>query len=198
MAARVISTAFAPFYLSFVGMAILFLFSYLNLLPWAYKFMVLLLVYVFTILLPTFLIRLYRRTRRWSLFHFGKKERRMVPYIISIASYFLCCYIMEMLHTPHFMISVLMSALFIQIVCSMINVWWKISTHSAAIGGVTGAVMAFSNIFMFNPTMWLCLCFIMAGIVGSSRMILRQHNLSQVVVGFLTGWAVAYTTIAFL
>lgn len=198
IAARVISAIFAPFYLSLVGMVILFLFSYLSLLPIAYKFMVLLLVYVFTILLPTLLIHLYRRGRKWTLFHLGKKERRMVPYIISIASYFICCYIMEMLHTPFFMISILMAALVIQIICAMINVWWKISTHSAAIGGVTGALMAYSNIFMFNPTLWLCLSVIVAGLVGSSRMILRQHSLSQVVVGFLTGAVMAYLVVILL
>lgn len=198
MAAHVISAAFAPFYLSLVGMAALFLFSYLNLLPWMYKFTVLLLVYVFTILLPTFAIRLYRQERKRTLFHFGKKERRMVPYIISIVCYFLCCYVMEMFHTPHFMISILLAALVIQIACAMINVWWKISTHSAAAGGVTGALMAFSEIFAFDPTLWLCLCLLLAGTVGSSRMILRQHNLPQVTVGFLLGWAAAFFTVILL
>ena len=52
---------FTPFYLPLVGLMALFMFSYLGLMPWAYKLQVLTLVYVFTILLPTILIHLYRR-----------------------------------------------------------------------------------------------------------------------------------------
>ena len=47
---------FTPFYLPLVGLMALFMFSYLGLMPWAYKLQVLTLVYVFTILLPTILI----------------------------------------------------------------------------------------------------------------------------------------------
>lgn len=193
--ARVISMAFTPFYLSMVGLIALFMFSYLNLLPWQYKLTVLAMVYLFTVLLPTLLIHLYRRNRKWTLFQLSHNERRAVPYIISIISYFLCCYLMGLLHIPHFMISILLAALVIQIACALVNVWWKISTHTAAIGGVAGALMAFADIFMFNPVWWLCLVFILAGMVGTSRMILRQHSLAQVVAGFLTGWATSYAVV---
>jgi membrane-associated phospholipid phosphatase len=37
-----------------------------------------------------------------------------------------------------------------------------------------------------------------AGILGTSRMILRQHTLLQVVVGFLVGIVCAITGIIFL
>lgn len=196
--ARVISIIFTPFYLSLVGLIALFVFSYLSLYPWRYKLTVLALVYLFTILMPTLLIHLYRRQRQWNLQQIGKKERRVVPYIISILCYFVCCYFMELFHMPHFMISILLAALFIQVICAMINVWWKISTHTAAIGGVAGGLMAFSDIFMFNPTWWLCLVFILAGLVGTSRMVLRQHSLAQVVTGFAVGWAVAIMTMTTL
>ncbi len=60
-AARVMSMVFTPFYLPLLGLALLFSFSYLNMLSLSYRLMVLLLVYFFTILLPTFLIHFYRR-----------------------------------------------------------------------------------------------------------------------------------------
>ena len=103
LAARVISILFTPFYLPMVGLMALFAFSYLALMPWAYKLQVLIMVYVFTILLPTLLIHLYRRYRGWNLIELGHKERRLVPYVISIFCYFFCVYLMEALHIPHFM-----------------------------------------------------------------------------------------------
>jgi len=195
-AARVISTIFTPFYLPLLGLALLFLLSYLSMLPFSFKLEVLLLVYIFTILIPTLLIRLYRRMQGWSLLDIGQKERRMVPYIISIVSYFSCYYVMNALHFPRFMSNILMAALVIQMACALINVWWKISTHSAAIGGVTGALMAFANIFAFNPTKWLCIVILVAGLVGTSRMILRQHTLLQVVSGFLVGFMAGFFIIS--
>lgn len=187
-AARVVSMVFTPFYLPIVGLALLFIFSYMSMLPLSYKLSVLTLVYICTILLPSYLIHAYRRYQGWSLLDLGQKERRMVPYIISIICYFACYYLMNMVHMPYFMSRILMAALLIQIVCAIINVWWKISTHTAAIGGVAGAVLAFSVLFSFDPVWWFCLTLLLAGILGSSRMILMQHSLSQVVAGFLVGF----------
>ena len=73
LAAKAVSIVFTPFYLPIVGMLVLFLFSYLSLLPWAYKALVLALVYFFTILLPTLFIHLYRRYQGWSLLELGMK-----------------------------------------------------------------------------------------------------------------------------
>ena len=187
LAARVMSMLFTPFYLPLVGLIALFIFSYMNMLEFSYKIKVLLLVYLFTILLPTLLIHYYRKYQGWSLIELGAKERRMVPYIISILCYFFCYYIMTFFHIPHFKARILIAALIIQVLCALINVWWKISTHTAAIGGFTGALLAFSVIFAFNPIWWLCLVLIIAGMVGSSRMILRQHTLAQVTTGFIVG-----------
>jgi len=178
---------FTPFYLPIVGLTALFLLSYLRLYPTSYKFFVLAVVYFFTILLPTFLIHLYRRYQGWTLIELGARERRVVPYVISILCYFTCFFLMEQMHIPFFIRGILSCALLIQIACAMINVWWKISTHTAGIGGVAGALFIFAEVFRFNPVWWLCLVLLVAGILGSSRMILRQHSLSQVIVGFLAG-----------
>ena len=196
--ARVLSMVFTPFYLPIIGLVVLFFFSYLSMFPWSYKFHVLLMTYLFTILLPTVLIHLYRRYQGWNLIELGRRERRMVPYVISILCYFTCIYVMERLHMPHFMGSIIIAALLVQIVCAITNIWWKISTHTAAIGGVGGALFAFAEYLGFNPVWWLCLVFLVAGLLGTSRMILRQHNLAQVVTGFWVGFVCAAVAILFI
>lgn len=198
LAARIVSMLFTPFYLPMVGLIVLFVFSYLSIFPLAYKLQALALVYLFTILLPTILIHLYRRYQGWNLIELGHRERRMVPYIISIVCYFTCVYVMDRLHMPHFMSSIVIAALLVQIVCALVNVWWKISTHTAAIGGVAGALFVFAEYFSFNPVWWMCLVLIVAGVLGTSRMILRQHSLGQVVTGFLVGFICAAFAILFL
>jgi hypothetical protein len=116
---------FTPFYLPILGLVILFFLTYLSQYPADYKFYVLAIVYFFTILLPTFLIHLYRKYQGWTLIELGARERRIVPYLISILSYFACFYIMEQKHIPFFMRSIVACALIIQIVCAIINSWWN-------------------------------------------------------------------------
>lgn len=193
--AKVLSVLFTPFYLPILGLLILFIFSYLSLLPLTYKLFLLLMFYLFTVFLPTALIRFYRRYQGWTLIELGSRERRAIPYVISIFSYLLCYYIMTATHVPHFMGSILIAALVIQVACAIINLFIKISTHTAAIGGVTGALLAFSVIFSFNPVWWLCIVLLLAGMVGTSRMILRQHSLRQVVLGYLAGVACSFVSV---
>lgn len=193
--AKVLSVLFTPFYLPILGLLILFIFSYLSLLPLTYKLFLLLMFYLFTVFLPTALIRFYRRYQGWTLIELGSRERRAIPYVISIFSYLLCYYIMAATHVPHFMGSILIAALVIQVACAIINLFIKISTHTAAIGGVTGALLAFSVIFSFNPVWWLCIVLLLADMVGTSRMILRQHSLRQVVLGFLAGVACSFVSV---
>ena len=191
LAARIMSMVFTPFYLPLVGLIALFIFSYMSLLPMAYKLPLLLVVYLFTVVAPSLLIHLYRRVQGWTSHEMGWKERRIVPYIISILCYFGCFFWMEYRNTPRVISIILVVALAIQMACALINVWWKISTHTAAIGGVAGSLVSYSIAFSFNPLWWLCLVLLLAGAVGTARMILRQHSLSQVVGGFMVGAACA-------
>ena len=187
LAARIMSMIFTPFYLQLVGLVALFLFSYMSLLPLAYKLPMLLTVYISTILMPSLLIHLYRRFQGWTSKELGRKERRIVPYLISILCYFGCFFLMEYRNTPRVISIILVAALVIQMVCALINVWWKISTHTAGIGGLAGGLVVYSIAFSFNPIWWLAFVILLAGMVGTARMILRQHTLAQVVTGFLVG-----------
>lgn len=195
MLAKAVSSIASPFYLPLIGLAALFIFSYLSLMPKLYQLTVLLVVYVFTIFLPTRLIRFYHRYHGWTLFELGAREKRMIPYIVSILCYFFCYYVMMLNHVPHLMGSIVVTALATQVTCSVINMWWKISVHMAAIGAMAGALVVFAARFSFNPVWWLCLLFILAGMVGSARMILRQHNLHQIYGGFLVGVLVGLVTV---
>ncbi|RRC99877.1 phosphatase PAP2 family protein [Prevotella sp. OH937_COT-195] len=197
LVSRVISSIVTPFYLPMFGMIVLFMFTYLGMLDTWIKLRVLLIVYVFTVILPTYLIRFYHNYHGWTPIQIGSKERRMVPYVISIVCYFVCYYIINLLHMPHLIGTVIMAALVLQVACAFVNLRWKVSTHSAAIGGVIGAVIAFSFLFSFNPTWWLFALFFMSGLVGTSRMILRQHTLVEVVMGFAIGIVLAFLAVIY-
>ena len=185
MTAQAISMLYAPFYLPVVAFIVLFMFSYLNMLPLATKAVLTLVVYFFTLLLPHIAIYAYRKINGWTRHQMSRRERRFVPYIMSIVSYAALLYLLYSIHMPRFTLGVIGGALTIQIVCAIVNSRIKISTHAAASGGVIGALMAFSFIFAFNPTWWLCLTVLLCGMVCTARLILRQHTYAEI------GWGVA-------
>lgn len=184
-----------PFYLPLVGMLALFVFSYLSILPFLYKLQVILMTYIFTLLIPTMCIHWYHSYNGWTLWHLRERNKRMVPYFISIISYFACFALMKYLHLPHFMSAIIVAALFVQIVCAITNIWFKISTHMAAIGGFTGGLIAFSFIFGFNPVWWLSLIILISGMVGTARMIMRVHTLREICAGYIIGAITTFTTV---
>ncbi|MDY6266961.1 MAG: hypothetical protein SPM31_07530 [Prevotella sp.] len=189
LASRIISMVTTPFYLPVLGLIFLFTFSYLSIFPTMYKLLMVLLFYLFSVLLPTYLIHVYSKYEGWTTKQLINRERRMVPYVISILCYFLGFYLLTLMNTPDFISVIFVVAIIIQVLCAAVNRWWKISIHSAGIGGVTGMVVAFSVILSFDPTWWLCMLLLIAGLVGTARMVLRQHSLAQIVCGYLIGLA---------
>lgn len=187
LTAQVVSLIFSPFYLPVMAFAALFIFSYLNLLPIVTKLVLTLIVYFFTILLPHLSIFLYRKLNGWTRHQLGHRERRYVPYLLSIISYAALLYLLYRLHMPRFTLGIIAGALSIQIVCALVNSRIKVSTHAAASGGVVGALTAFGMLFAFDPTNWLCLTVLLSGMVCSARLILRQHTLAELGWGVLIG-----------
>lgn len=189
--ARILSSVFRPTYYPVVGFAILFTLTYLSLLPWTYKLWIISLVYIFTVGMPMLGIYIYRKMHGWTAAELRAQHRRTTPYIINILSYLTCLHFVSQLHLPSFVAAIIGISLLLQCVCTVINIWWKISMHSAGAGALIGALVAYAAIFKFNPVWWLCAAILVSGLVNSSRIMLRQHTLWQVLggtwVGFLCG-----------
>lgn len=198
LTAQVVSLMFSPFYLPVMAFVALFLFSYLNLLPISLKLFLIFIVYAFTVFFPHTSIFLYRKLNGWTRHQLGRRERRFVPYVMSIVSYFILLYLLAWLHMPRFTLGVIIGALLIQVVCALVNSWTKVSTHAAASGGVVGALLAFACIFSFNPIGWLCITVLLCGMVCTSRLILRQHTLSELGYGVLIGFLCGFISIRFV
>ena len=187
--ARILSSVFRPSYYPTVGTLILIFFTYLSIFPWTYKLWIIAFVLIFTLCLPALGIFIYRRLHGWSLIELRKRHKRIVPYIINICCYLCLMHIFNTWHVPHFLTAIIGISLLIQCTCVIINIWWKVSVHSAGAGGVIGAIIAYAAIFGFNPIWWLSLAIFVSGCVMTSRMILRQHTLGQVLGGTLIGIA---------
>ena len=185
--ARVISAIFTPFSIPFLAFLILFLFSYLRIMPIQYKLIVLGVVYCFTILMPTLTIFLFRKINGFSPEDLGERKRRFMPFLLTITSYVFCLVMMHRLNIPWYMTGIILAALIMMVICIVVNLKWKLSEHMAGVGAIVGGLVSFSALFGYNPVWWLCLFILIAGVLGTARIILQHHTLGEVLVGIAVG-----------
>lgn len=178
---------FTPFSIPFLAYFVLFVFSYLRIMPLMYKVIVLGVVYCFTILMPTLTIFLFRKINGYSTREMGERKHRFMPFVLTILSYVFCLVIMYRLNIPWYMTGIILVALLVMLVCLVLNLRWKLSEHMAGAGGIVGGLVAFSALFGYNPVWWLCLFILIAGVLGTARLILSHHTPGEVLGGFLVG-----------
>lgn len=185
--ARMVSALFTPFSIPFLAFLVLFLFSYLSIMPIQYKLIVLGIVYCFTIMIPVLTIFIFKKINGFSAQELGERKKRYMPFFLTIISYVFCLLMMNRLNIPWYMSGIILSALIVMMICIVVNLKWKLSEHMAGAGAVIGGLVAFSALFGYNPVWWLCLFILVAGMLGTARIILGHHTLGEVMGGFAVG-----------
>ena len=185
--ARMVSALFTPFSIPFLAFLVLFLFSYLSIMPIQYKLIVLGIVYCFTIMIPVLTIFIFKKINGFSAQELGERKKRYTPFFLTIISYVFCLLMMNRLNIPWYMSGIILAALIMMVICVIVNLKWKLSEHMAGAGAVIGGLVAFSALFGYNPVWWLCGFIMVAGVLGTARIILRHHTLGEVLGGFAVG-----------
>lgn len=129
--ARLVSAIFTPFSIPFLAFLILFLFSYLSIMPIQYKLIVLGIVYCFTIMMPVLTIFIFKKINGFSAQELGERKKRYVPFFLTIISYVFCLMMMNRLNIPWYMSGIILAALIMMVICVVVNLKWKLSEHMA-------------------------------------------------------------------
>ena len=193
--ARALSSFFSPFCMTLVVFAFILLHGlrrllYVGYVPSLLGYVVLLfMVACFTVVIPLISISVFRRAMQLSRSALSHRRNRAIPYVMAVLSYLACVVMLSMLNVPAYLQGSVVAALVTLMLCAVLNMWWKVSVHMAALGGVTAALGVCGVVMNFNPLWHMCLLFMVSGVVGTSRMILRQHTLLQVLGGFALGAA---------
>lgn len=158
-----------------------------KLMPFELKWYVLICNVLFTILMPVLMIFLLLRNNMIESLDLKKREDRKYPIIFTIVFHIANYYFLSRAHLPGPYMFFLLAALFSLIMTLIITNYWKISMHMTGIGGVCGAFLTLAFIWPIDLRIILALLFLLAGIIGSSRLILNAHTSKQVFFGFLAG-----------
>lgn len=188
--ARFLSTAMSPLLMPTYGALLVLWTSILCTLPSGTRMTVLAVVLGITGALPVIVIGL--------LDHYGiitnkrliNRRERLIPYAFSILCYIGATFYLQHIHAPQWFVMFMAGATLACLVSMVVNLWWKISAHMTGIGGIVALLyqIHLQGLSAFDYFWLLSITMLIAGILGSARMIMRRHGLLQVVAGFINGY----------
>lgn len=196
--ARLLSRMFNPLMVPSIAFLLIFLFTYLSIMPIAYKLIVLGQVFSFTLLMPALAIYAFQRVNGWGISELSERKRRFMPYALTIVSYVACLITMQRIHMPRYLSGIVVASLLCMLLCTVVNFRWKISAHVAGGGMLVGGLLSYGFLFNFNPVWWLCGFILLSGLLGTARIIAKQHTLLEVTAGFVVGLFCGVTGILFI
>lgn len=196
--ARFTSVVFHPLLIPTLGFLLLFNSGFFfSILPWNVKIYMLLVVFLSTCILPAISILILSLNPKFDL-NMEKNTDRVLSLIISSVSYYLGYQLLKRLPVFPVYNILLIGAILVQLALLPISMRWKISMHTAAIGGLVGGILGLSFRLQENPVQLLSILILTAGLVATSRLILQKHTESQVYAGFIVGFLIVTLVIIFI
>jgi membrane-associated phospholipid phosphatase len=127
----------------------------------------------------TYIIRGIRRGT-FENHHVDARERRPAVLVFAAGSVVVGLALMVYLDAPRELVALVVAMLAGLALTLTVTHFWKVSFHSAVAGG-TATIL----VLVFGP--WWLVSFLAVAAIGWSRIFLRSHTLSQVVVGVALG-----------
>lgn len=191
-AAHILSVVFHPLLMITYGIYIALTYTSLAIFPAPLKMKILTCTFMMTAFVPALCIFMMIKIGRQGDYDLTKKADRTKPYLIYIASVVACALYLSRMLMPFWILATVFGTAITMLIAMCINFFWKISAHMIGIGGILGGLMGISHVYFMNPYWGFILGFAAAGLLGSSRLILRRHTPAQVYVGFGLGFTTIY------
>ena len=188
--ADALSTALSPLLMPTYGVFIVLWVSVLCLLPYGVRVSVLLMCMGITCILPLIFLSVLRHFKLIKDLHVNIREQRFFPYLFTALCCLVAAYYLYYRHSPQWFVMFMVGSAVTVLVMALINLKWKISAHMAGIGGVVALIYQIhvQGLSAFELLWPLCFSIMVAGLLGSSRMVLRHHDLWQVLAGAVVGF----------
>lgn len=189
-AARFFSTVLSPLLMPSYGLFLILWGSFLSAQPAGQRIAVLLIVFGITCILPMFFISLLHNLKVIRDKRLNSASERFWPYLLGLLCYIGACFYLGHIHAPRWVIAFAAGGALACVVSFVVNLWWKISAHMAGICGVVALVYTMHTQVLeaFNLKWVFVGTLLLAGILGTSRIILKHHTFAQVLAGAINGY----------
>ncbi|MFP4621001.1 MAG: hypothetical protein ACLFM7_06785 [Bacteroidales bacterium] len=196
--AKIISIVFNPLLMPTYGILILLNSdTYFSMLPFQAKKVIFVIVFITTCLLPLAFLPLFLYQNFLKTFEMRFRKERIIPLATIGILYLMGYLIMQQMDFPSTIANVMLAGAILILIVLFITFRWKISAHMAGIGALTGAILIFSYNLETNLLVFLLASILSAGLLGTSRLILKHHTPYQIYAGFGLGLTVLVLTFIF-
>jgi hypothetical protein len=197
--ANFLSTALSPLLMPTYGVFMVLWVSVLCLLPYGTRVSVLLVCMGITCILPLIFLSVLRHFKLVKDLHVEKREQRFIPYMFTALCYTVAAYYLYYCHSPQWFVMFMVGSAVTVLIMALINLKWKISAHMAGIGGVVALVYQIhvQGLSAFDLFWMLCITIMVAGLLGSARLVLNRHDAWQVLAGVVVGFLSVSLTMRF-
>lgn len=144
---------------------------------------------VTAVFFPLFSVALMKPLGFIESFKMKTARERTIPLMATMIFYFWISHVFNSIPgNPPLVLKVLLLGNFWGIILLfLINIFTKISMHTAAAGGMIGIVIILMITTPVNMTIPLFAALILAGVIGTARMILGAHQRGDVWLGYIIG-----------
>jgi hypothetical protein len=191
--ARIISWVFHPLWIPLFALLLIFQLETLSvyLIADKVKWLIIGMVLMATLVFPLLIIMLFVRKGLVSSIKMERREERLYPYLLMMVVYYVMYLLFGSIKLPVIVNGLFLCVSLVILCVIIINIWWKVSIHTASIGGVTGIFTAIAIRYELDLLFLIALMMLISGLVGFARLKLNAHKPAQVYVGFLAGMMVS-------
>lgn len=188
--ARFVSSILTPLLMPTYGAIIVLWASVLCTNPTGHRVAVIMVMLGITCVLPMIGIGVLHHFGVISDKRLGKSSERHIPYAIALACYTAATFYLNHVHSPMWFTMFAAGGTVALFITALVNIKWKISAHLTGIGGVVALVYQLHsmNLGVFTMKWLLCAVILLAGVLGTARLILKCHTVMQAILGFVSGF----------
>ncbi len=147
-----------------------------------------------TFVIPALSMLTLKLTGTIKSLHLEGRSDRIIPFVFISVFYGVSTYMFySKINLNPVLIHLLLITTLLIVLVTIITFFWKISIHSAGMGGVTGFLLALVKLFPGSPLLGpFILALLLLGWIMTARLVLNSHDSWQVMAGALLGFCFCY------
>ncbi len=151
-----------------------------------------------TAFFPAFSVFLLKKLGFIESIYLKTQKERIIPYIISNFFFFWIFYVSKNLAgSPPVFVTLLLGIFISSIAAIMANIYFKVSMHAIAVGGMIAFFILLAMEGNFSMGLYLSIAMLIAGMVCTARLIVSDHYSFEIYAGLFLGITSQAVAIAF-
>ena len=126
-----------------------------------------------------------------------KASERRLPFITAALFYFITAQSLRSFPVPIYVAQYLFSGVLILGISLMLLSFTKISIHMAGMGALLALILHISAAYGLQLLLLMSLTILLAGSLGTARLVLKAHNSLEIYSGFLLGLVAVFMSFYF-